>query len=268
MTMFSASPWRNRLNMLDLLRERARGRYVRTAARVLFKRPLAIRTNVPLISFTFDDFPRSALLTGGKILEEFGVRGTYYASFGLMGNLAPTGAIFLPEDAHAAIGQGHELGCHTFGHCDAAKTQTSAFEASIIQNRKFLNGLLDGVSFRTLSYPISQPRARTKEMVARHFVCCRGGGQTFNTEVADLNCLSAFFLEKSRDNPDAVAKVIEQNAEECGWLIFATHDVSNQPTPYGCSPEFFKTIVRKAVESGARILPVIEACEALRTTPA
>ena len=52
----------------------------------------------PVISFTFDDFPRSALLNAGAILRERGLAGTYYASFGLMGTKAPTGEMFERED--------------------------------------------------------------------------------------------------------------------------------------------------------------------------
>ena len=34
----------------------------------------------PLVSFCFDDFPRSALLEGGRVLDAVGVRATYYAA--------------------------------------------------------------------------------------------------------------------------------------------------------------------------------------------
>src|SRR5207237_1150170 len=86
---------------LSSLAARTQGRYQRSAARFLFRRPFPIDTQVPLISFTFDDFPRSALLTGGAILKRFGLLGTYYASFGLMGTKAPTGSIFLADDIGA-----------------------------------------------------------------------------------------------------------------------------------------------------------------------
>src|SRR2546422_3297564 len=70
---------------------RVQGRYRRSVARFLFRRPFEINSKIPFVSFTFDDFPRSALLTGGAILKHFGLTGTYYASFGLMGKQAPTG---------------------------------------------------------------------------------------------------------------------------------------------------------------------------------
>ena len=89
----------------------------------------------PVISFTFDDFPRSALLNGGRILHDRGLAGTYYASLGLMGRTAPTGEIFKREDLEELIRQGHELGCHTFDHCDSWETAPAEFEASILRNR-------------------------------------------------------------------------------------------------------------------------------------
>src|SRR2546425_8888876 len=99
--------------------ERVQGHYQRATARFVFKRPFEINTPIPIISFTFDDFPRSALQLGGAILKRFGLTGTYYTSFGLMGKRAPAGTMFLPEDLEALFEQGHELGCHTYDHCHA-----------------------------------------------------------------------------------------------------------------------------------------------------
>ena len=90
----------------------------------------------PVISFTFDDFPRSALINGGAILREHGFAGTYYASLGLMGTKAPTGEIFMREDLDELIQQGHELACHTFDHYDSWDTAPSEFEASILRNHE------------------------------------------------------------------------------------------------------------------------------------
>lgn len=243
---------------------RVRGNYRRTSARVFYRRPFVIKSDVPIVSFTFDDFPRSALHTGGSILRHYGATGTYYAAFGLMGKQAPTGTMFVKEDLESLLKEGHELGCHTFGHCDAAETSPGAFEESIIENQKALTNLYPGLHFRTLSYPLNAPRARTKQKVARHFACARGGGQTFNKGTADLNCLLAHFLEQSRDNPQGVKSLIDANCRTKGWLIFATHDISEDPTPWGCTPGLFEDIVRHTVRSGTRILSVQNAYDALR----
>jgi hypothetical protein len=167
--------------------------------------------------------------------------------------------MFTAEDLELLYRNGHELGCHTFAHCHSWKTNSAVFESSIVDNRSALATLYPGASFQTFSYPICAPRLQTKRRISRYFACCRGGGQTFNTGTADLNYLAAFFLEKSRDNPDAVKNIIDMNQRARGWLIFATHDVCSDPSPYGCTPEFFEEIVHYAADSGARVLPVLQA---------
>jgi peptidoglycan/xylan/chitin deacetylase (PgdA/CDA1 family) len=242
--------------------------YKRRAASVVFRRPLAIRSPYPLISFTFDDFPRSAFLAGGAILSRYGLSGTYYTSLGLMGKDGPSGLLYCGDDLRALIEQGHELGCHTFSHCHSWETERAVFENSIIQNRAALNKLIPGAEFKSLSYPISEPRPMTKRAMAKHFQCCRGGGQTLNVGRVDLNQLAAYFLEKSRENIQAVKNLIDLSQAARGWIIFATHDVSSTPSPYGCSPAFFEDVVRYAVDSGARVLPVARALEVIRSSAA
>jgi hypothetical protein len=240
--------------------------YKRRIASVLFKRRLAVDLEAPLVSFTFDDFPRSALHCGGAILKSYGVAGTYYASLGLLGLDSPSGRVCISDDLVTALEEGHELGCHTFSHCDSWDTDGLVFEQSIIQNRAALAEIVPGASFRSFSYPLSTPRPSVKRASAKHFACSRAGGQTFNSGTADLNQLSAYFLEKTKGDIRPVRDVIRRNKESNGWLIFATHDISPQPSPFGCTSEFFEEVVRSSVESGARILPVIGVLDAIRST--
>jgi peptidoglycan/xylan/chitin deacetylase (PgdA/CDA1 family) len=243
---------------------RVQGNYQRRAASYLFKKPLVINPPRPLISFTFDDFPQSALLVGGAILNRLGLAGTYYASFGLVGKDAPSGRIFNSDDLKAIVDQGHELGCHTYSHCHSWETDSETFENSIVENHRALSDLLPGAEFKTFSYPISPPRPRTKAKTSKHFQCCRGSGQTHNSGTADLNQLSAYFLEKSRHSLKAVQEQVDRNREARGWLIFATHDISGNPTPWGCTPEFFRDVVQYSVDSGALIVPVVNALGVLQ----
>ena len=245
---------------------RVQGRYQRSAARWFCRQPLVINPSRPLISFTFDDFPRSALHTGGAILRQYGLRGTYYASFGLMGMEAPTGHIFVAEDVGLLLEQGHELGCHTYHHCHSWNTCTEEFVESVLENGRALKTLFPKALFKAFSYPISPPRRKTKRAIAQSFSSCRGGGHTFNVGTVDLGYLLAYFMERGRDTPEVLKALIDQNREARGWLIFATHDVCEVPTPFGCTPEFFEEIVRYAVCSGAQILPVTEALGKLQTS--
>jgi peptidoglycan/xylan/chitin deacetylase (PgdA/CDA1 family) len=246
--------------------ERILSRFHSTRADLLYRRPLAFNSAVPVISFTFDDFPRSALLTGGSILNKAGSGGTYFACMGLMGRHLHGEEMFRAEDLPVLLSQGHELGCHTFHHYHSADTPTPEFERSVLRNQQALQEVLPDAKFQTFSYPMSAPRASTKQMLSDRFVCCRGDGKASQTRSADLNYLSSVFIEHHRDHPEVLRNAIEENRKSKGWLIFSTHDVRENPSPYGCTPELFGQVVEWAVQSGARVLPMLAASKELGVT--
>jgi peptidoglycan/xylan/chitin deacetylase (PgdA/CDA1 family) len=247
------------IELLQMVGSRCR----RDISRLVFRRRFVVQGSIPYISFTFDDFPKSALDNGGSVLKELGVRGTYYASLGLTGKRNETGEIFLADDLKRVLEDGHELGCHTYGHCHAWETSPRDFRRSIQENRQALARLAAGAKFRTFSYPVECPRPANKRSASKSFLCSRGGGQTFNRGVVDSNLLLAFFLEQGRDDPMAIKRLITQNCQANGWLIFATHDVQEIPSIYGCTTSFFREIVEHSINSGARVIPVVEAYEAI-----
>jgi peptidoglycan/xylan/chitin deacetylase (PgdA/CDA1 family) len=227
------------------------------------RRTLDIRGKGPIISFAFDDFPRSALYQGGAILKRYGCVGTYYASAGIMGSTEPPGEMFRREDLDILLEQGHELGCHTYDHFDSRLTKPEIFEHSILRNREAFGIMYPGVHLRTFGYPKSEPRLRVKRVVWRHFLCCKTIRQGRAAGITDLNYLPSFYLEKSRDEPAAIRSIIDANREARGWLILSTHDVAEHPSKYGVTPELFEETVKYAVNSGARILAVADAYQVL-----
>ncbi len=242
---------------------RVRNYYQKNAGRFVSRRPFIVQPQRPLISFSFDDFPRTALLTGGAILRRHGLCGTYYISLGLLGMESPSGTICSLDDLRALVEQKHELGCHTYSHCHSWHTDPEEFEASVLKNQVELRRVLPGLEFKTFAYPHSVPRPRTKARVSRYFKGCRGGGQTLNVGRIDLNDLSATFIEKTGGNMQLVRELIDRNRDQLGWTIFATHDVSSNPSPYGCTPVFFEEIIQYALKSGASILPVAKVLDVL-----
>lgn len=244
---------------------RAIGKGRRELATRFQRRELLIDGDRPVVSFTFDDAPCSAFELGGDILRAHGVRATYYVSLGLLGRPGEVGAIGGRGHLVRAVETGHELGCHTFDHLDAWHASARQFIASVDANREALRQLLPGYAFRSFAYPKSGAKLSVKAALEERFDCCRGGGQTFNAGATDLNLLRACFLDR-RAGVDrrSVHALIEANAERCGWLIFAAHDISNRESSFTCTTGFFETVVRRAVNSGARVLPVAAACALLR----
>jgi len=216
------------------------------------------------VSFTFDDFPRTALTTGGRILTDHGVRGTYFVSFRLLGSKSPSGRIASIADLESLLQHGHEVGCHTFDHLDGTKVTPVEFERSIHANRAALVDSRLGARFGVFAYPLDGPALPVKRITGPHFAASRWGGQTFNHDVIDLNLLKAYFLDqRSPATLKKLANLFESNANAGGWLIFATHDISREPSEYGWGETYFREVVRLAVESGARVLPMTNVCAEL-----
>lgn len=245
--------------------KRAQGKARRTLASRLHRRELRLSAGKPTVSFTFDDAPRTAFVTGAAVLEAHAARGTYYMSLGLLSTRSELGPIAEPADLERAVERGHELGCHTFDHHDAWTTDTSRYIDSVDRNRAALRRILPGHAFRSFAYPKSGATAAVKPALEKRFECCRGGGQTFNVGDTDLNLLSACFIDRrARVDLRLVCDLVARNAEAGGWLIFAAHDISEDDTDFACSTTFFEATVRRAIDSGSRVLPVAAACERLR----
>jgi peptidoglycan/xylan/chitin deacetylase (PgdA/CDA1 family) len=247
---------------------RANNKLRRLLAENFARRSYVLRGVCPYISFTFDDFPHSAFVEGGRILRKYGAFGTYYVAMRLIGQLTEVGLIASREDLRALVEEGHEVGCHTFGHLDGTVASPEAFADSIEANRVAFRQVAPNSRLTSFAYPFNGPRLAVKRVVREHFVCCRGGGQTFNQGVIDLALLKAYFIDwRNATDGDAIATLIVRNRAARGWLIFATHDITKEPSNFGCQPEFFEAVVRLAVESGAKVLPVREVCQELGASP-
>ena len=64
---------------------RIKSRFRREVSKRSARRCVPMRNETPLVSFTFDDFPRSALLQGGEILSDHGLKGTFFRFIWLNG---------------------------------------------------------------------------------------------------------------------------------------------------------------------------------------
>jgi peptidoglycan/xylan/chitin deacetylase (PgdA/CDA1 family) len=238
----------------DLMRVSLPARLVREFGGFLCTRPARIAWPGGVVSFTFDDFPRSAWVNGGAILEEYDRRGTYYAAMGLAGTASDLGPMFEIDDLREAHARGHEIACHTYGHRDCARLPAAAIAAEIDQNEAALAQIL-GAPSANFAYPFGGVSLAAKSALARRFVSCRGTGRGLNRGVADLADLFATNLYSRDFDRGRLCQLIEDAQAENAWLIFYTHDVADAPSPFGCTPAQFRSIVAYAAEN-VPVLPV------------
>ena len=244
--------------------DRLQAKWHRQLARHLDRDLRPLTGSMPVISFTFDDAPQSAFERGGDIVRAEGGSATYYCSLGLLGAQTEVGRMASLQHLQRAIHQGHELGCHTYDHLDGWRTAQETFMHSIEKNALAFKTLLGVEPPLHFAYPKSGARWPLKRAVSRRFVTCRGGAESLNAKVADLHLLKACFLDQRAGWPlDDLRALIDLNRRQCGWLIFATHDVDPKPTAFGCTPQRLKEVVQHAAQSGALLCTMTQACQAM-----
>ena len=216
------------------------------------------RTRTGMVSFTFDDFPHSALEVGGAILAAKGLCGTYYTSAGLAGTTGSMGPLFAGDDLARAEGAGHEIGGHTFSHVGVAGLPKRTLLADIARNQQTLARFAP----RNFSYPMGSTDFAAAGLLGRHFDSCRSIEPGHNGEGTDLNLLKAVALYSHHPEQrffDHIAAARREGA----WLIFYTHDIADSPSRFGCSIDLFERVVAAAHRSGAMVAPVRDCLAAL-----
>jgi peptidoglycan/xylan/chitin deacetylase (PgdA/CDA1 family) len=223
----------------------------------LYRRSVPLGNRGPLVSFSFDDFPRTAYSVGGAILEQFGVRGTYYAAAGLMNTSNELGEQFRSGDLDSLLEKGHELASHTFGHISCRSVSCAEFRQDVEKGRKAVEEMA-GLDSPNFAYPFGHVTLQAKRALGLDLGSARSIVPGFNGPQIDLNLLRANSLYGDLDGARRAEELIMENTERKSWLIFYTHDVRPDPSPFGCTPALLEAAVSFSVRSGCRALTVGE----------
>src|SRR5579863_8914009 len=223
-------------------------------ARWTARRTVPFRLDSSVLSITFDDFPRSALDCGGRILEARGLAGTYYTSFGLANTQTPSGMVGGLADLAACVERGHEIACHTYDHLDCIDATSSDLVESLLHNQAVAHSL--GLPpLRHFAYPFGRHGIGAKKTVMHHYSSARSILRGVNRKNVDLSLLKSVPLYDRPGRPK-LTQYLDNLASLPGWLILYTHDVSQRPSFYGCTPHELDGAIARALELGISVLPV------------
>src|SRR5208282_5836205 len=156
----------------------------------LYRRTVPLGDRGPIISFSFDDFPRTAYSVGGSILEQFGARGTYYVAAGLMNASSELGELFEENDLDSLLDKGHELASHTFLHSSCRAVSLAAFQEDVHEGMKAIEHLA-GHNSTNFAYPYGDVTLRVKKTLGPHLTSSRSVIEGLNGPAIDLNLLRA-----------------------------------------------------------------------------
>ena len=241
--------------MRQLRRVSMAARLVRELGGLFCTRPAKVSWPGGVVSFTFDDFPRSAWVNGGAILEKYDRRGTYYTAMGLAGSGCALGPMFVPDDLAAVHASGHEIACHTHSHRDCGRASRAEIAAELDANAAALAQILGGAAVTNFAYPFGALSLSAKNALGPRFASCRGTGRGVNHGTVDLADLFSPSIYSRNFDRERLCQLIDDAQAAGGWLIFYTHDVSDEPSPFGCTPTQFQSIVAYAA-GNAPVLPV------------
>ena len=240
------------------------------AVRAYSAKSVTSTLTAPIVSVTFDDFPKSALHVGGASLESGGARGTYFVSaafslprMDLGSDRLPTVQYFEPDDITEAVRRGHEIGCHTFDHSNVATLSGTELATTIAKNAEFLHGLVGDCQVESFAYPRGLAGFTAKRLLARRFTSCRGTLPGVNHGSVDLSQLKCVDLASHSLARQPMDRLVEHCIATNGWLIFDVHDISDTPSRWGCTPALLHSLVALLSRRGVEILPVRDACNRL-----
>ncbi len=192
------------------------------------------------------------------ILDNFGFKGTFYISSVFFKEVDKDG-IFNQIEFQNCIDQGHEIGCHTFSHLhfhDIYKKYL--IEKDLERNNRELKSKGLGKPLNNFSYPFGEQTVLAKKIISKKFRSGRGTFPGINRNKVDLYSLKAIKLYESINSLQMIKASLYDLKKNGGWLIFYTHDVQVNPSKYGCTPEYFSSVVEMANEKAFEVLTVDE----------
>ena len=210
----------------------------------------------PCLSFTIDDFPINAWQNGHGILADHDVKATFYVS----GGFCEGTVLGLPQydlkTLDAVCDAGHEIGNHTFDHFNACQVSTRKFMDSVDRNAAFFAQRIPGVEIRSFAFPYGDMTAATKYAISKRFTSARGTLHGVNVGVVEASDLRCICLQLGNLSHYDLEATLAEAAAKKAWVVVLTHDISADPTPYGCRPDQLRQLLTLADRNGYDIVPV------------
>lgn len=188
------------------------------------------------ISLTFDDARSSQIDRGLPILDEYGVKATFYVSLDPMEKRL--------DAWKQALANGHEIGNHSLTHPCSGNfpfSRDKALEnytldqmhAELRQANESIERLV-GVRAVSFAYPCGQKfvgRGRDLKsyipLVAEEFLTGRGWMDEWANDPAFCDMAQLMAMELDGKDFEQVKQIIDRTLANGGWLIFCSHDVGD-----------------------------------------
>ena len=168
------------------------------------------------------------------------------------------GAMCDHDDLRALAAAGHHIGAHSHSHDHLERGGERALREDSLRNREILRDLT-GRPVDDFAYPYGEYTFKAKAELGSVFSSLRSVEPGVNQGPVDVRLLKAESLERKHFSLERVEQAVEQCATEGGWLVFYSHDVSDEPSIYGTTTAGLANVARIVEESGVPVLDVASA---------
>jgi len=188
------------------------------------------------ISLTFDDARPSQIDRGLPILDQYGVKATFYVSINSMEKRL--------DDWKKAAANGHEIGNHSLTHpCSGNfpfSRERALEEYTLAKMHGELRGASEGIEHLlgvrpvSFAYPCGQKfvgRGRNLKsyvpLVAEEFLTGRGWMDEWANDPAFCDMAQLMAMELDGKTFEQVKQIMDRTLTNGGWLVFCGHDIGD-----------------------------------------
>ena len=228
---------------------KVRRRLVRRVVRNIV--PLALER--PVVSISFDDVPRSVMLNALPEMERRGMVATLYVATGLMGQRNHLGTMMDRDEVKRCHLAGHEIAAHSHSHRDLSKLGEGDLLRDIRMSERVFAQM--GVPAPTaFAWPYGEASRMAKAELAGRYTSLRGIVPVAHRGSVDLNQVGSVpvFGSTLRE----AKRVVRSLKRRPGWVTLFTHDVREDPSPWGVTPKAFCALLDEIEHAGAIVRPV------------
>jgi len=227
----------------------------------VFRNELPLQRETGVVSFCFDDAPRSSCVVGRQILESMDCHGTWYIAGGLTDRMEQGRLCHSVSDVQDLANSGHHIGCHTFSHKRCATLTGDEMEDELKRNADFFESIGLPSTGLDFSFPLGSFDIASKRIAARYFRSSRIIGGGIQVGSADMNALKSLSLYQHSMSPERTTVLMKEVALRRGWLMLYTHDIEDSPSRWGCTSGLLTFAVQAALDVGCKVMSVDEAIQ-------
>ncbi|MGC9311347.1 MAG: polysaccharide deacetylase family protein, partial [Sediminispirochaetaceae bacterium] len=188
-------------------------------------------------SITFDDGTLDQFAYAAPILEEDGIRGSFFIITGARADGQwrdgdATRDLFTWEQAAVLLANGHEIGSHSVDHPDMrqlevdgnhVKIQQELRESAVEIRRNLPSNYLPPEGGLTFCWPFWRTTPGLESEAARYYLASRGGKGLPSGPVVKVPYGIHSVMVLSHDSLPAWDRRLELNTQRRGWIVFAFH---------------------------------------------